>query len=318
MPGALRTCSATCAAALAFALGGCHKKSAPPPLAVDKVRVDPESLAAAPSLGLGIDSATHQVSAAISRQGVVILKEGQPAPAGVPMYRLRAEVESARLEDVPYEDGGVGQEARVDLVLEISRHTPDGTEKIAGEGLAHLFAPPAPDIEGQAAAFKRAFTAALDDAAARMVRATMASREGVPALRKDLGSPDAGVREAAADVLVDRKDAAAIPVLVAELDCPDENVKMKAIGELVELRAKQAVPKLIDLAQTRDPRLGTDPHFQMQIIYALGSIGGDEAEAYLYTIASGHPDEMVRHAAQEASAELRRDRDMKKGMGKTP
>ena len=308
---------ARCVAALGLALCGCHKKP-PPPLAVETISVDADSLAAAPELGLGPEQMRKRVFAAMSRTGAVMLGAKEKPPAGIPVFRLRAEVESARLEDVPFEDGGVGQEARVDVVLELSRHTADGTEKIGGEGLGHEHAPPAPDIDGQAESFKRAFTESLDSAATRLTLATLASREAVPQLHTDLGSPDAGVREAAADMLVDKKDLSAIPVLVAELDSPDENVKMKAIGELVELRAKQAVPKLIDLAQTRDPRFGEDPHFQMQIIYALGSIGGDEAEAYLYTIASGHPDEMVRNAAREASAELKRDRDMKKGMGKTP
>ena len=167
-------------------------------------------------------------------------------------------------------------------------------------------APAAPDVEGQAAAFKQAFAKAIDLAAARLARSAVAIEAPVETLHADLSSPDGGVQEAAADVLVDRHDAAAIPVLIQELDSPDDSVKMKAIGELVELKAKKSVPKLIDLAQTSDPRLGTDPHFQMQIIYALGTIGGDEAEAYLYTIASGHPDEMVRNAAKEASAELHR------------
>jgi len=307
----------TCVAALAFALAGCHKKP-PAPLAIEKLTVGEESLAAAPSLGLGAEQMRKQVSLAVEHQGALVLRPDQKPPENVPAFRLRAEVESARLEDTPYEDAGVGQEARVGVVLEVSRHTPDGTEKLSGEGISRVSAPPAADVEGQAAAFKRAFTASLEQAAARLTRAAVASRASVERLHQDLGSPDAGVREAAADVLVDRKDPKAIPVVVAELESPDENVMMKAVGELVELRAKQAVPKLIDLAQTRDPRLGSDPHFQMQIIYALGSIGGEEAEAYLYTIASGHPDEMVRNAARQASSELRRDRDLRKPVGKTP
>ncbi|MBS2030706.1 MAG: HEAT repeat domain-containing protein [Deltaproteobacteria bacterium] len=293
------------AALLTLALAGCHRK-APPSLAVAKLTVSEESLAAAPALGLGAEQMKAAVKTALERQGAVVLQDGQSAPPGSQVYRVRAEIGGAQLQDVALPDGGVGQEAQVEAVLEGARASSEGTLKLSGTGEGHVAAPAAPDTEGQAAAFKSSFAKAVDLAAARLARSAVAVEAPVETLHADLGSPDSGVQEAAADVLVDHHDLAAIPVLVQELDSPDDSVKMKAIGELVELKAKTSVPKLIDLAQTSDPRLGTDPHFQMQIIYALGTIGGDEAEAYLYTIASGHPDEMVRNAAKEASAELHR------------
>jgi hypothetical protein len=36
----------------------------------------------------------------------------------------------------------------------------------------------------------------------------------------------------------------------------------------------------------------------------VGDIGGADAQAWLLTIASGHPDEVVRGAAKEALAEM--------------
>jgi HEAT repeat protein len=304
-------------AALALALAGCTRHPAAP-LAISKLTIAEESVAAAPALGLGAEKMREAVESALKAQGVVLLKPEQQPPSGTQVYKVRAEIGGARLEDIPFDDGGVGQEAQVELVLEATRSTADGSLKISGGGTGHVAAPPAPDVDGQAAAFKRAFGQGLELAAARLARSAVASERPVEALRADLESPDGGVREAAADVLVDRHDLAAIPVLVAELDSADDSVKMKAIGELVELKAKESVPKLIDLAQTRDPRLGTDPRFQMQIIYALGSIGGSEAEAYLYTIASGHPDEVVRNAAREASAELQRGHASKPAANKDP
>src|SRR6266849_5936586 len=68
---------------------------------------------------------------------------------------------------------------------------------------------------------------------------------------------------------------------------------------LAHLKNAGAVPSLIDLAK------GKDPSFVREIIFALGEIGGDEAEAYLYTVAEGHDQPAVRAAAQKALDELR-------------
>ena len=292
---------------LGLSLLGCPKH-ARPPLVVDRLQVSEESVASAPALGLGANGFRDAVRSALEKQGTLFLQPGQKAPGETLPGRLHAELEAARLIDVLLADGGVGFEAQVDVGLELTRTTSEGTLKLSGASTGKAMAPPPPDHEGQSVAMRSAFTRAVERAAAGLVRGALAVDHSSDELREQLSAPDGGVREAAADVLVDRHDASAIPVLEAELADDDDHVKLKAIGELVELRARAAVPKLIDLAQTADPRLGTDPRFQMQIIYALGAIGGAESEAYLYTIASGHPDEMVRNAAREASAELARPR----------
>jgi hypothetical protein len=40
----------------------------------------------------------------------------------------------------------------------------------------------------------------------------------------------------------------------------------------------------------------------------VGDIGGPEAEAYLETLAAGHPDPLVAQAAREALRDVRRGR----------
>jgi hypothetical protein len=296
---------------LGSSLLGCTKH-ARAPLVVERIQVSEESVASAPALGLGANGFRDAVRSALEQQGTIFLQAGQKPPAETTPFRLHAELESARLLDIPLGDGGVGLEAQVDLGLEATRTGSEETLKLLGAATGKAMAPPAPDHEGQSAAIHLAFTRAVDRAAAALVRGAQAVDTSSDVLRAQLSAPDAGMREAAADVLVDRHDASAIPVLEAELADDDDHIKLKAIGELVELRARSAVPRLIDLAQTSDPRLGTDPRFQMQIIYALGAIGGAESEAYLYTIASGHPDEMVRNAAREASTELARPRSAPK------
>jgi hypothetical protein len=51
------------------------------------------------------------------------------------------------------------------------------------------------------------------------------------------------------------------------------------------------------------------PQLVAQVLYALASLGGPTAEAFLYTLESGAPDDEVRHAATDALTELRRKRE---------
>jgi hypothetical protein len=44
------------------------------------------------------------------------------------------------------------------------------------------------------------------------------------------------------------------------------------------------------------------------MVRAVGDIGGDEAEAYLETMSSGHPDPFVAQAARDALRDARRRR----------
>ena len=54
------------------------------------------------------------------------------------------------------------------------------------------------------------------------------------------------------------------------------------------------MPALIDLSR------GKDVGFLQEIVFALGEIGGSEAEAYLYTVAQGHDQPAIQAAAQQA------------------
>lgn len=119
------------------------------------------------------------------------------------------------------------------------------------------------------------------------------------ALVADLKSPRGAVRDAAVRVLSERGNTAAVPALIARLDSEDPVVVRRTIGELVELRDRRAVEPLIELAR------GKAHGFVREVLYAVGSLGGEEAEAYLDTVAAGHDEPAVRKAAAEALAELR-------------
>jgi HEAT repeat protein len=53
------------------------------------------------------------------------------------------------------------------------------------------------------------------------------------------------------------------------------------------------------MSQTRDPQ------FVIALVDVVSQLGGKDAEAFLFTLASGHPDEAVRRSAQEADARLK-------------
>ena len=79
-------------AALALALAGCTRHPAAP-LAISKLTIAEESVAAAPALGLGAEKMREAVESALKAQGVVLLKPEQPPPSGTQVYKVRAEIE---------------------------------------------------------------------------------------------------------------------------------------------------------------------------------------------------------------------------------
>jgi len=101
-------------------------------------------------------------------------------------------------------------------------------------------------------------------------------------------------------VLTDRRNPAVVQALLGQLGGSDPDEVRRAIGALVELKEKRAVPLLIELGNAHDPV------FLREVIYALAGIGGEEAQAYLYTVAQGHDNPAIRDAAQQALDELSR------------
>ena len=87
---------------------------------------------------------------------------------------------------------------------------------------------------------------------------------------------------------------AAVPLLLSRLRDSNPDVIRRAMGALVTIGDPRAVPPLIELT-TRRP-----PQFVAEVLYALGSLGGSDAEAYLYTMERGAAEDEVRRAASEA------------------
>lgn len=136
--------------------------------------------------------------------------------------------------------------------------------------------------------------------AAFEARATIElSTEPDDAVVKKLSDTDAPVRSAAMQLLARRRHPAVVPALIERLKIDDLGVLRRTVGLLVEIKDPSAVPAIIDASRAKNAVV------QREIVFAIAAIGGDEAEAYLDVVASGHDDPLVRSSAEKALAELK-------------
>lgn len=154
-------------------------------------------------------------------------------------------------------------------------------------------------VEGLIPALRRAVSGATRKGADALLLAWKEERKSDVELLQDLEAGDARIRDHAVRVLADRKNPAAVPALIARLQDPDVEVVERSVGALAQLRDPRAVEPLIELSQKREAATVA------QLARIIGDIGGREAEAYLVTLASGHPEPSVRQAAEVALAEMR-------------
>jgi hypothetical protein len=198
--------------------------------------------------------------------------------------------------DVPEpEQGRTAQEAIAVARLELEG--PDDTqqevvstavEKVLGPGLEEWRA--ATDAAAGAAMQKSV------DGAKAVVAAIGKSDDE---LKKQLESKDAQAKEWAAAVLAERKNPAGLEVLTEMLGSDDLMRARWAMRFLIRLGDARAASPLIEASRHKDDT------FQREIVFALGELGGDESEAYLFTVAEGHDLPLMRQSAERALAELR-------------
>jgi hypothetical protein len=150
-------------------------------------------------------------------------------------------------------------------------------------------------------AVKGAFSKAWEVIAIQRILATAKDDALIAALQHE----DKNVVSFAATTLGERRSKVArLPMieLLKREDTPPD-LALKIIGALVEIGDPQAVPALIDLTKR------ANPPFVVQIVFAVAAIGGPEAEGFLYTLASGHPDPNVQKSAQDAISEMKKRRN---------
>lgn len=117
-----------------------------------------------------------------------------------------------------------------------------------------------------------------------------------------LEGPEGPALEAAIDRVRDEAIVEARPALLARLarDELELDRRLRVVGALVPIADVAAARALVASAR------GQPPAYVSALVFALSRVGGREAEAYLFTVASGHPDERLRASARAALDELTR------------
>jgi hypothetical protein len=232
---------------------------------------------------------------------VSVVAEGEKAPDGGAPWFASVELPTVREIPGPSSDVDVPSgPSRAEIAVELSLLRPGG-ERLRADGHGERpFSPGDPEERGEA--FATALGAALDSAAQGLKLQIEAAEKPEADLLVSLRSGDPQVRDVALHVLSERRSRAAIPQLVTLLGSPDRAVQLSAVGALATIGDLTAVPALIEATSQKDPG------FVIQVAYALGDLGGADAEAYLFTL-SGHLDRAVQDAAAQALDSLRKKRD---------
>lgn len=275
-----------------LALTGCRREVRH---LVEGVDVASATVAGSGSLALSPDRVRELLLEKLAAQGnFVLLERGQRPPSDRVPVRLTLEISSTR---EARREGWVGTFAEVGATLVLRRRAGAVAAYYEVTGLGEVKIPAAgPDERREAA--RHALAMALQDAVSSAHLQLLALDKKDAALLEELSSGDSRVRDFAVRVLADRRNPAVVPALLDRLAAPEPDEVRRAIGGLVELRDPRAVPALIDLAR------GKAPFFVRELLFALSAIGGEEAEAYLYTVAAGHDLPEIREAAQQALEEL--------------
>jgi hypothetical protein len=218
-----------------------------------------------------------------------------PAQAGRRARRYRAELQIHRADVL----GSAGGVAHVILTLELRPQGAGGEPaEEARRETGRAAEPVGAGAGALRAALERATRSALERAVSSFALAYAAEAKPTAALVKNLGSPEARVREHAVRALGARRAPEALDPLVGRLKDPDPEVAERAVGALALLRDPRAVPPLIEMTHRRQGP------YVANLARIVGDIGGEDARAWLLTLSSGHPDEVVRGAARVALSEL--------------
>jgi HEAT repeat protein len=230
------------------------------------------------------------------------MREGAPVSIQLEIDRAQRRLAPPSAPDPlqPLEEREV---ADVEVTLEMTSASAQGDiDRLIAEGSARRAtnADDSLDPAARHAAFDAALDAALRDAVAALRDQIDARNKSEPALIRDLSADDAHVQDYAIRVLADRRSQAAVLPLIERLHDRNPEVARRAAGALIAIGDRRAVPPLIEMThRRRADDVGS-------ILYAIASLGGPEAEAFLFTLESGAPDEETRRNARAAYGELLR------------
>lgn len=252
---------------------------------------------------LGLDSAGVQplVQKALANAGFT-LKLGEPAPQdGPPRWRVEVAVgaQEPKLEGAP--------EGRASVAIALKRRSElafDVSERAKVKAGSNLV----DDIQASA-------RLALETALANGSKYAQALVTLEPAkdaeLERKLNDPNPAVKNAAVTLLVRRKKSTALPALMAQLkvESADDDQLRRTMGLMVELGDPGAAKPMIEALQRKNLLM------QRELVFALSSLGGADAEAYLYVVSEGHDEPQLRHWAEQALDELKQKKSRQKPEG---
>jgi hypothetical protein len=284
---------------LLLALGACRERPARFPVA--KVQLTGVTLVDNSLLGLGREQVQARLLEVLERTERFELPGEKPALRTSPPWTLTLEVPFTREAQ---REGSTRTFAEVGASLVLEQRGSDGAPRYEVVGLGEMPIGTQDGTDARREALRAALASALVQVAEAAVLQLSAVERPNDALVQDLRATDPRVREFALRVLADRRQPAAAPLLIERLHDGDPVAVRQAIGALVEMRTPEAVGALIELGR------GKDLGFQQEILFALGEIGGEEAEAYLYTVAQGHDQPAMRAAAQDALDTLHTSRKL--------
>ena len=277
-------------ALMALMLGACRSRE--PSFPVEHVSLEGETVVDNGLLGWA-PSSIHELFTRTLRDSrrFQLLEEDEKAERVQGAWSLTLELPFTR---EALKDGSSYSFAEVGVTLELERQSGEREQRYQVVGLGEVRVE-GKDAEARRTALREALRRALTQVAQAAALQLAAADRPDAALLQDLQSQDDRVREFALRVLADRRNPAAAPLLIRQLQEEDDPQRVRqAIGALAEMKARGAVPALIELVKDRE--IG----FVQEVVFAIGEIGGTEAEAYLFTVAQGHDQPDVQAAAQQA------------------
>ena len=293
-------------AALLLALAAC-KAPPPPPHLIDvgALLVSRSEIASRPELASSAEEVRAQLRDELLATRRFAIRDGASGRLTLSIERAQRSLGAAvgPAAQTPPEV------AEVLVSLELQRPGAAGQElDLRAEGLGKKPIDPEQSLDPgtRRAAFAAALGSAVRDAALAVCDQLDARGKSDEALIVDLKSPEVRIRDYAIRVLAERRNPAAVPALIERLSDPDQAIWLRAVGALTAIGDRRAVEPLIEATRHRRPE-DAGP-----VLYAIGSLGGPAAEAYLFTLESGAPDEQIRRAAREAYAELLRNKRSEK------
>lgn len=169
----------------------------------------------------------------------------------------------------------------------------EGQKRFVAEALATAQAGPDSSWDGLIAS-------GVKKLMSRLGQAIELSTASVQALSQAIRSSDPYRRNLAVEFARTRK----LPLLRMPLEklLADKTLGpkelLKAASALAEFEDERSAPAIIDAVSRA-------PEYSVPLLFLLSKVGGREAEGYLHTVKSGHPDLRVRQAAADALKSVR-------------